>query len=75
MYMPERAVPSVQPMTIDKYVVPCLVGVDIGCGMLTVRLKGKNKFTVLEFKATMKGIFTTSYQEKLSMNILWRIKI
>lgn len=28
-------------MTIDKYVVPCLVGVDIGCGMLTVRLREK----------------------------------
>lgn len=28
-------------MTIDKYVVPCLVGIDIGCGMLTVRLREK----------------------------------
>lgn len=28
-------------MTIEDYVVPNLVGVDIGCGMLTVRLKEK----------------------------------
>ena len=28
-------------MTVNEFVVPCLVGVDIGCGMLTVRLKEK----------------------------------
>lgn len=28
-------------MTVGEFVVPCLVGVDIGCGMLTVRLKEK----------------------------------
>lgn len=28
-------------MTIDDFVVPYLVGVDIGCGMLTVRIKEK----------------------------------
>lgn len=29
-------------MTVGEFVVPCLVGVDIGCGMLTVRLKEKS---------------------------------
>ena len=28
-------------MTVGEFVVPCLVGVDIGCGMLTVRMKKK----------------------------------
>ncbi len=28
-------------MTVGEFVVPCLVGVDIGCGMLTVKLKEK----------------------------------
>lgn len=28
-------------MTVSEFVVPCLVGVDIGCGMLTVKLKEK----------------------------------
>lgn len=28
-------------MTIENFVVPNMVGVDIGCGMLTVKLKEK----------------------------------
>jgi RNA-splicing ligase RtcB len=29
-------------MTLDKYVIPNIVGVDIGCGMLAVKLKNKS---------------------------------
>lgn len=41
-------------MTIDKYVTPNLVGVDIGCGMLTVKLKNKE----IDFEALDKAILT-----------------
>ena len=38
MSTPERAAPSGTTMTISDKVVPGMVGVDIGCGMETVRL-------------------------------------